>query len=746
MISGKVTSIHAVAFVALLALFASAARAAVPVIDSSTAALVSVGDPFDDLIDASDSPTSFGATGQPGSFAFNTSTGELMGSFATTGTYTIQLSATNVDGTGTATLTVTVLPQPPVITSAGTATGAIGAPFSYQITATNTPNNFGVSDLPDGLVFDNTTGLINGSPTIGGTFFLVIAADNDGGEDVRNFTLTISGPNIVIVSSLFDTAKVGVPYEYDITTAGEDAAAFVVSGLPSGLIADGAVISGSPDTAGSFQITLIAISDTGDQDMKTLSLDVLSKDQDIGPSVSQITVDPLPPMAGEEVLFSIDAEDPENNDVTISWDFGDGTTDSGSEVVHAYAAAGAYTVTATADNGSKTSVQTVMVKVIAANPNAPIISGFTLTPNPAGINQAVAFAAQSFDPNGDLLIYTWNFGDGTPVAHGIAPSHAFARSGSFTVTLSVKDGTGVPASRPFKMTAFVFDSTGLDNITEGDVVANPLNGLSQTVMSSDAGIFGLAIDVNAFNRAAFEISTDFDGMTRNAVKGITPVAKAPRPGIFIATTEARDIATRSFQGHARKTLPVSRKELGLPPLVTAEPADHRIKFKQIKGSFTLPPNSVIGGRAVTTAAATAKGKSKPDFVTASGTIELPAGLDFSQPQELQISVGNIVDKLVLDAKGKGKGQFSQIALKARVKKGAKTTTGTFATFTVKISTAQMVNRGFDTEGVGANPKTTALKIQSAMMIGGVVYAIDTPATLKVSPAGDSATIGGRSSF
>ena len=84
---------------------------------------------------------------------------------------------------------------------------------------------------------------------------------------------------------------------------------------------------------------------------------------------------------------------------------------------------------------------------------------------------------KSADPNGDVLIYTWNFGDGTPVAHGVNTTHAFARKGAFTVTLSVKDSTGVPASRPFKMTAFVFDSTGLDNITEGDMIANPLNGL-----------------------------------------------------------------------------------------------------------------------------------------------------------------------------------------------------------------------------------------------------------------------------
>jgi PKD repeat protein len=52
------------------------------------------------------------------------------------------------------------------------------------------------------------------------------------------------------------------------------------------------------------------------------------------------------------------------------------------------------------------------------------------------------------DPNtGDVITYSWNWGDGTAPSTGAAPTaHVYAASGSYTVTLTTSDGWGKAAS------------------------------------------------------------------------------------------------------------------------------------------------------------------------------------------------------------------------------------------------------------------------------------------------------------
>jgi hypothetical protein len=86
------------------------------------------------------------------------------------------------------------VPMAPVITSDLTASGFVGVPFSYTITADNTPTSFNATGLPAGFSINTTTGVITGTPGAVGTFFIAISATNGIGFDEQTLILTVTNP------------------------------------------------------------------------------------------------------------------------------------------------------------------------------------------------------------------------------------------------------------------------------------------------------------------------------------------------------------------------------------------------------------------------------------------------------------------------------------------------------------------------------------------------------------------------
>ena len=103
--------------------------------------------------------------------------------------------------------------------------------------------------------------------------------------------------------------------------------------------------------------------------------------------------------------------------------------------------------TVTANNGSPLTVSDNTTSVVIASVNhAPIISsGPTATPNPALVNQSIAFSAAATDLDSDTLTYAWNFKDGTN-GSGPNPAHAYTAPGTYAVAVSVSDGVGAPVT------------------------------------------------------------------------------------------------------------------------------------------------------------------------------------------------------------------------------------------------------------------------------------------------------------
>lgn len=174
----------------------SSALIGVPEITSNATAAGEVGVSFTYNISASNSPTSYGASGLPNGLGVNATTGLISGTPTRAGISAVSLSATNDGGTGTRTLTLSIA-QPtallPEITSQVAVSGVSGASFLYRIEATNNPTAFGAEGLPTGLSLDSATGVITGTLPSPRVYAITLSATNAQGTASKELTLTVAG-------------------------------------------------------------------------------------------------------------------------------------------------------------------------------------------------------------------------------------------------------------------------------------------------------------------------------------------------------------------------------------------------------------------------------------------------------------------------------------------------------------------------------------------------------------------------
>jgi PKD repeat protein len=143
---------------------------------------------------------------------------------------------------------------------------------------------------------------------------------------------------------------------------------------------------------------------------------------------------------GATFQFGSNAADSDGSISSYDWDFGDGTFSTGSNPSHTYLTAGIFTVSlVVTDDGGETAKATRTV-TITEPPQAPIASAGGPYEGVAG---AVIFfeGRGSYDPDGTITAYQWNFGDNTS-STGSAPEHAYAQPGIYVVTLTVTDNSG----------------------------------------------------------------------------------------------------------------------------------------------------------------------------------------------------------------------------------------------------------------------------------------------------------------
>jgi chitodextrinase/predicted DNA-binding WGR domain protein len=166
-----------------------------------------------------------------------------------------------------------------------------------------------------------------------------------------------------------------------------------------------------------------------------------------GDPVASFTATPTSGASPLVVTFDGSASyDTDGSIVSYDWNFGDGGTAAGAIVTHTYTTSGTFSASLTVtDNDGKTGNASGDIQV--SNPNQPPVADFNFTPSTGIYPCEIAFdGGPSRDPDGTIVDYSWNFGDGGR-GSGRVPRHTYTRWGTFSVSLTVWDDSGASANK-----------------------------------------------------------------------------------------------------------------------------------------------------------------------------------------------------------------------------------------------------------------------------------------------------------
>jgi len=166
------------------------------------------------------------------------------------------------------------------------------------------------------------------------------------------------------------------------------------------------------------------------------------------PPVAIFTYSPGTLIVGNTIAFNASASyDLDGNITSYEWNFGDGTpivTVADPTTTHVYSTADIYTVTVTVKDDDGLSSETAQKLITILQPPT---ASFTYSPESSKVDEVVTFnASSSYDSDGEIVKFEWNFDDGNVTAVNNATTvitHTFAAAGTYMVTLNVTDNDGL---------------------------------------------------------------------------------------------------------------------------------------------------------------------------------------------------------------------------------------------------------------------------------------------------------------
>ncbi|MFT4009802.1 MAG: PKD domain-containing protein [Nocardioidaceae bacterium] len=322
-------------------------------------------------------------------------------------------------------------------------------------------------------------------------------------------------------------------------------------------------------------------------------------------SVSQsVTVtNPLPTASftftasNKTVTFDSSASSDTNGTIaSYSWDFGDGTTSTEANPVHTYATLASYTVSlvVTDNNGGSSSAATTTLTLSNTAPTAAFTSSAT--------GLSVTFdSSGSADTDGTIASYSWDFGDGG-VSTAANPTHTYASSGTFEVTLTVTDDDGATGSVTKSVTATTTTKTTLasDDFTRSVTSAWGAATLGGTwVRTGTAANYSVDGSTGVMNMAAGGQTSSMrlplsvaDSDTTVKMK----ISAIPNAGTNTIVVGSRSPNSTAQTGYRARLRLASTGTLTLQLLASVNNVDSVVAAQALPSSTTLTPDAYINVR------------------------------------------------------------------------------------------------------------------------------------------------------
>ncbi len=160
---------------------------------------------------------------------------------------------------------------------------------------------------------------------------------------------------------------------------------------------------------------------------------------DLRPNVD-FTISPNPANINEFITFDASLSNDDGTIVSYVWDFGNGVQASGIEPEYLYSNSGNYDVTLTVTDDAGTSSQLTKTVVVLSTNQAPVAEA-QADKTIVLVNENIQFDDDSFDPDGNIVSYFWDFGDGSTSTLA-GPLYSYSQPGQYTAILTVTDNDG----------------------------------------------------------------------------------------------------------------------------------------------------------------------------------------------------------------------------------------------------------------------------------------------------------------